>query len=143
MVHDLFSHPLLVLWSLRSGPCGLHEGFGQFITSLYQFIEDFKKVYRVVFPSPLWCGGEVGVKEHHPLVWWPCIPGFNCTIPPTPLWSCGLWTESCGLHEGSYRVHSVCRWFITYYATPPMWFCGLRSGPCGLHEVYGLLIEGF
>ena len=63
-------------------------------------------------------------------------------IPPTPLKSCGMWSESCGLHEGSYGVHSVCGWFIAYYPTP-MWCCGLWSGPCGLHEVYGLLIEGF
>ena len=67
--------------------------------------------------------------------------GLHYTAHP-PLWSCGLWSESCGLHEGSYRVHSVCRWFITYYTTP-LWFCGLWSGPCGLHEVDGLFIESF
>ena len=55
----------------------------------------------------------------------------------------GLWSESCGLHESSYRVHSVCSGLYSPYYPTPLWFCGLWSGPCGLHEVYGLLIEGF
>ena len=84
----------------------------------------------------VWLG--VVVREHHPLVWWLYFLSFkDYTIPPTPLWSCGLWSESSGLHEGSYRVYSVCRWFITIYPTP------LWSGPCGLHEVYGLFIKIF
>ena len=53
-----------------------------------------------------------------------------------------LWPEPCGLPEGSYEVHSVCRWFTSCYPTP-LWFCGLWPGPCSLHEVYGLFIEGF
>ena len=53
-----------------------------------------------------------------------------------------LLPESCGLHEDSYEVHSVCRWFTTCYPTP-LSFWGLWPGPCSLHEVCGLFIEGF
>ena len=42
------------------------------------------------------------IREHHPLVWWLYLLGFqNETISPTPppLCSCGLWSGSCRLHE--------------------------------------------
>ena len=85
------------------------------------------------FIHPLWCGcgaGNGGVM----------VIRLHCHVEASPPWSCGLWSESCGLHEGSYRVHNVCTWLTAYYPTPP-WFGGLWSGHCGLHEVYGLFIE--
>ena len=57
-------------------------------------------------PHPLWCGCGAGNGGGD---------GYQASGPcihASPL-SCGLWSESCGLHEGSYRFHSVCRWFIT------------------------------
>ena len=75
----------------------------------------FRKL-KFLFPPCVAVGGW-GLGNITPFVWCLYLLGLNfrITLYPRPPGSCGLWSESCGLHEGSYRVHSVCRWLTTYY----------------------------
>ena len=103
----------IYIYVIKSSGCGLPPSLtphgspplaGLFCLERWWFLVRIIKIE--IFPSR---DAGFGVREHNPLVWWLCfLPGFkDYTMPPhPPLWSCGLWSVSCGFLQVYMEVHT-------------------------------------